>query len=62
MTAMTIKKGIAGFCFLFSVVLFLPGAYYLRSAPIEYGWEAAMGIAIAFLLYAIAAILHVHSV
>ncbi len=53
MTAMTFKKGIAALCFLFGVVLFLVGGYYLWSAPIEHGKEGVISIAAAFLLHTI---------
>jgi len=53
MTAMTLKKGIAAFCCLLGVVLFLVGGYYLWNAPIEHGKEGVISIAAAFLLHGI---------
>jgi hypothetical protein len=53
MTAMTLKKGIAAFCCLLGVVLFLFGGYYLWSAPMEHGREGVISILAAFLLHAI---------
>jgi hypothetical protein len=53
MTAMTFKKGIAAFCCLLGVVLFLAGGYYLWSAPIEHGMEGVISILAAFLLHVI---------
>lgn len=53
MTAQTVKKGIAALCFLFGVVLFLVGGYYLWSAPIEHGPEGVISIVAGLLLHAI---------
>jgi hypothetical protein len=53
MTALTFKKGIAAFCCLLGVVLFLVGGYYLWSAPIEHGKEGVISILAAFLLHVI---------
>ena len=53
MTAMTFKKGVAAFCCLLGVVLFLVGGDYLWSAPIEHGKEGVISILVAFLLHVI---------
>jgi hypothetical protein len=54
MTAMTFKKGIAALCFIFGVVLFLVGGYYLWSAPIEHRMEGVISILAGLLLHVIA--------
>ena len=53
MTAYTVKKGIAALCFVFGVVLFLLGGYYLWYSPIEHGWEGMVSIAAGLLLHVI---------
>jgi hypothetical protein len=53
MNAMTIKKGIAAFCFLLGMVFFLVGAHSLWSTPIEYGWEGVVSIVTGIVLHAI---------
>lgn len=53
MTATTFKKGIAVFCFLFGIVLFVVGGYYLWNTPIEHGWEGVVAIAAGFLFHTV---------
>jgi hypothetical protein len=53
MTATTVKKSIAAFCFLLGTVLFLVGGYYIWSAPIEHGQDGLISIFAALLLHVI---------
>lgn len=53
MTAMTFKKGVAALCCFLGIVLFLVGAYYLWSAPIELGWQRVIFVLAAFVLHVI---------
>lgn len=53
MTPTTFKKGIAVCCFLFGVILFIGGGYYLWTTPIEHGWGALMALAVGVLLHVI---------